>query len=165
MQRIERYFVPDEALREALLNALCHKQYESGIPIQISVYEDRLYIANCGRLPENWTIENLMTKHASKPYNPGDIMIKFTASEDMLISNTLKGVTERVTVKVTEKEQEVLSLLIEDPAYTYSALTDKLGISRKAVSLRIKSLKEKGIIKRIGSDKRGHWDINNDLLK
>ena len=66
MQRIERYFVPDEALREALLNALCHKQYESGIPIQISVYEDRLYIANCGRLPENWTIENLMTKHASK---------------------------------------------------------------------------------------------------
>ena len=29
MQRIERYFVPDEALREALLNALCHKQYEA----------------------------------------------------------------------------------------------------------------------------------------
>lgn len=40
MQRIERYFVPDAALREALLNALCHKQYESGVPIQISVYED-----------------------------------------------------------------------------------------------------------------------------
>ena len=33
IQRIERYFVPDDALREALLNALCHKQYESGIPI------------------------------------------------------------------------------------------------------------------------------------
>lgn len=48
MQRIERYFVPDEALREALLNALCHKQYESGIPIQISVYEDRgiMFIAH-----------------------------------------------------------------------------------------------------------------------
>lgn len=55
MQRIERYFVPDAALREALLNALCHKQYESGVPIQISVYEDKLYIANCGRLPDNWT--------------------------------------------------------------------------------------------------------------
>ena len=55
MQRIERYFVPEEALREALLNALCHKQYQSGVPIQISVYEDKLYIANCGCLPENWT--------------------------------------------------------------------------------------------------------------
>ncbi len=53
IQRIERYFVPDAALREALLNALCHKQYESCTPIQISVYDDRLYIANCGKLPEN----------------------------------------------------------------------------------------------------------------
>lgn len=52
MQRIERYFVPDAALREALLNALCHKDYSVGIPIQVSVYEDRLYIANCGSLPE-----------------------------------------------------------------------------------------------------------------
>lgn len=70
MRRIERYFVPDAALREAILNALCHKDYSCGIPIQISIYEDRLYIANCGRLPENWTVQNLMSKHASKPFNP-----------------------------------------------------------------------------------------------
>ena len=70
VQRIERYFVPEAALREALLNAICHKQYQSGIPIQISVYEDRLYVANIGSLPEDWTLENLMQKHASKPYNP-----------------------------------------------------------------------------------------------
>ena len=70
MQRIERYFVPEDALREAILNALCHKQYQSGVPIQISVYEDKLYIANCGCLPENWTLHNLMQKHASAPYNP-----------------------------------------------------------------------------------------------
>ena len=68
--RRERYFVPEAALREALLNAICHKQYESRIPIQVSVYEDRLYVANVGRLPENWTLENLMGKHASLPYNP-----------------------------------------------------------------------------------------------
>lgn len=70
MQRIERYFVPEDALREAILNALCHKQYQSGVPVQISVYEDKLYIANCGCLPENWSLENLMSKHASVPYNP-----------------------------------------------------------------------------------------------
>ena len=70
MQRIERYFVPEAALREALLNALCHKDYSGGVPIQISVYEDRLYIANCGRLPQDWTIENLMSKHASTPLIP-----------------------------------------------------------------------------------------------
>lgn len=70
MQRIERYFVPEDALREAILNALCHKQYQSGVPVQISVYEDKLYIANCGCLPENWSLKNLMSKHASAPYNP-----------------------------------------------------------------------------------------------
>ena len=70
MQRIERYFVPDAALREALLNSLCHKDYARGIPIQVSVYDDRLYIANCGRLPESWTIKKLMEKHSSEPFNP-----------------------------------------------------------------------------------------------
>ena len=70
MQRVERYFVPLVALRGALFNAVCHKQYESGIPIQISVYEDRLYVANVGSLPETWTLEKLMSKHASNPYNP-----------------------------------------------------------------------------------------------
>lgn len=79
MQRIERYFVPDEALREALLNALCHKDYASGVPIQISVYEDKLYIGNCGRLPENWTKENLMSKHASKPFNPNIAHVYYLA--------------------------------------------------------------------------------------
>ena len=70
LQRIERYFVPKEALREALLNAICHKDYSSGIPIQVSVYPDKLYIANCGHLPENLTVEKLMSKHSSEPFNP-----------------------------------------------------------------------------------------------
>lgn len=70
IRRIERYFIPLDAFREALLNAIIHKQYEKGIPVQISVYDDRLYIANCGQLPENWTVENLMAKHASQPFNP-----------------------------------------------------------------------------------------------
>ena len=70
MQRIERYFLSEDALRKALLNALCHKQYQSVVPVQISVYEDKLYIANCGCLPENWALGNLMRKHASSPYNP-----------------------------------------------------------------------------------------------
>lgn len=70
IQRIERYFVPRDALREALINAVCHKRYESCIPIQVSVYDDRLYVANDGGLPEGWTAKKLMDKHDSKPYNP-----------------------------------------------------------------------------------------------
>ena len=69
--------------------------------------------------------------------------------------------TEKVT-EVTEPEKEILSLLLEDPAYTYAVLADKLGISRKTVSLRIKQLKGKGILQRIGSDTKGHCQINKN---
>ena len=89
IQRIERYFVPEEALREALLNAICHKKYQSSIPIQISVYEDRLYIANMGSLPEDWTIDNLMNKHASAPYNPDIANVFYLAG---FIENWGRGV-------------------------------------------------------------------------
>ncbi len=68
--RIEAYPFPPKAMREALLNAIVHKDYSSGIPIQISVYEDKIYFWNDGRLPETWTIETLLKKHPSKPYNP-----------------------------------------------------------------------------------------------
>ena len=70
LQRIETYPVPEPALREALLNAVVHKDYGSGIPIQISVYPDKLMIWNPGQLPPDWTIESLLEKHASEPFNP-----------------------------------------------------------------------------------------------
>lgn len=68
--RREHYPVPLEALREALLNAVVHKDYASATPIQISVYPDKLMIWNPGELPENWSIETLLGKHSSRPFNP-----------------------------------------------------------------------------------------------
>ncbi|WP_051397922.1 ATP-binding protein, partial [Runella limosa] len=70
IQRIEELPFPEAALREALLNAIAHKDYSSGIPIQISVYADKIIFWNEGTLPENWTVENLKQKHASRPFNP-----------------------------------------------------------------------------------------------
>ena len=58
------------ALREALLNAVVHKDYGSGIPVQISVYDDRLVLWNPGALQEHWTLERLLGKHPSLPFNP-----------------------------------------------------------------------------------------------
>ena len=68
--RIEQYPFPKEALREALFNAIIHKNYATQIPVQVSVYEDRLYISNDCVFPPGWTVETLMSKHRSKPYNP-----------------------------------------------------------------------------------------------
>lgn len=68
--RVETYPFPKEAIREAVFNAIAHKFYGALIPIQISVYADRIYIANDCIFPEDWTINDLMGKHRSRPYNP-----------------------------------------------------------------------------------------------
>jgi ATP-dependent DNA helicase RecG len=70
LSRIETYEYPKDALREALLNAIAHKDYAGCTPIQIRVYGDRIKIWNEGQLPENWTIEDLLQEHSSRPYNP-----------------------------------------------------------------------------------------------
>jgi ATP-dependent DNA helicase RecG len=70
INRVETYEYPKDAVREALLNAIAHKDYSGGVPIQISVYFNRIFIWNEGQLPEDWTVQNLMEKHASRPYNP-----------------------------------------------------------------------------------------------
>ena len=70
LSRIETYEYPEDALREALLNAVSHKDYAGCTPIQISVYSDKIMIWNIGQLPENWTVDMLQQKHSSIPYNP-----------------------------------------------------------------------------------------------
>jgi ATP-dependent DNA helicase RecG len=70
LQRVERYPLPLEALREALLNALVHKDYASGAPVQLSVYDDQVIFWNPGRLPDDWTVDRLLSQHPSHPANP-----------------------------------------------------------------------------------------------
>lgn len=79
LTRVETYEYPKDALREAVLNAVAHKDYTGPYPIQISVYPDKIMIWNYGRLPENWTVEDLLDKHSSQPRNP-DIATAFFRS-------------------------------------------------------------------------------------
>ncbi len=79
LQRIETWPVPMPALREAVLNAVVHKDYAGGATIQISVYPDKLMIWNPGELPPDWTVEKLLGKHASIPFNPDVASVFFRA--------------------------------------------------------------------------------------
>lgn len=59
-RREERWEYPEEAVREALVNALVHRDYLlSGTDIELSVYEDRLEIVSPGRLPNAITPERM----------------------------------------------------------------------------------------------------------
>ena len=70
LQRIENYPMPRAALREAVMNAVVHRDYSTGSPIQIRVYDDHLTIANDCRLPEGTTLSGLINAHKSVSINP-----------------------------------------------------------------------------------------------
>ncbi len=70
LYRKEHLPLPMPALREALLNAVVHKDYSVHTAIQISIYPDKLMLWNPGQLPDKWTLEKLLSKHESIPYNP-----------------------------------------------------------------------------------------------
>ena len=70
IQRVEKYPYPESALREAVTNAISHKNYSGATPIQIKVFEDKISIWNDAVLPANWTVDVLKRPHPSKPYNP-----------------------------------------------------------------------------------------------
>jgi len=71
MQRKEIWDYPIEALREAVINALIHRDYfQAGQEIQIRVYDDRVVITNPGSLPEGMTVDELKREgHRSLPRN------------------------------------------------------------------------------------------------
>ena len=69
--RVETFPVPKEAMREAVINAVIHRDYASTSPIQIRVYDHRITLWNPGQLPPDWSVEQLTGEHSSRPHNPG----------------------------------------------------------------------------------------------
>lgn len=70
LHRVETFLWPREAFREVLLNAVNHKAYEKGIPIQIRIYEDKITIWNDGLWPEQLDVSRIYERHPSLPHNP-----------------------------------------------------------------------------------------------
>lgn len=60
MRREEQLEIPAEALREALINALCHRDYSNPrASVSLAIYSDRVEIVNPGRFPTQLTPENI----------------------------------------------------------------------------------------------------------
>ena len=69
LHRKEPLEIPEDALREIIFNSIVHK-LQIGTWNQMSIYDDHIRLWNEGALPEDYTVETLMSKHTSKPRNP-----------------------------------------------------------------------------------------------
>ena len=71
LQRIDEPLYPPLATREALANALCHRDYAlGGGSIGLAVYDDRLEVTSTGSLHFGLTPDDLFDQHESRPWNP-----------------------------------------------------------------------------------------------
>jgi len=69
-RREEIWDYPLDALREGIVNAICHRDYSDNADIQIKVFDERIQIWSPGFLPFNLTVEELYSPfHSSKPRN------------------------------------------------------------------------------------------------
>ena len=70
-ERIDEPLYPPLAAREALANALCHRDYSiGGGSVGIAIYDDRLEVTSSGSLHFGLTPEKLFAPHESRPWNP-----------------------------------------------------------------------------------------------
>ena len=83
--------------------------------------------------------------------------------------NTNSEVTEKVTDKLSETEERIIALIQSNPYITQKMLSEAIGLTRPYVGRKLLGLQARNIIRRVGPDKGGYWEvlrrINGGFLK
>jgi ATP-dependent DNA helicase RecG len=148
LHRIENWEYPYKAVREAIINAIVHRDY-TGAPIQISVYNDKIIIWNEGKLPYGYTVESLKKRHSSRPYNPliasvffkGGLIEAWGKGTINIINECLKANLPEPTFAT---EFGGISVTLHKDKYTSDNLS-RLGLNERQIKA-VLFVKEKGKI-------------------
>ena len=205
--REDIYEIPLDALREAIVNAIIHRDYSmGGTSIYVSVFDDRVEIVNPGGLPVGVTKDNFgkesirrnliiadlfhrmgkVERMGSGIERMRNLMVKAKLQAPVFTADTFfhaifyrnpeyalkadagkeagksAGLGVKLGVKLGVNEAKIIGLVKEDRFVTIIQIADILGISTTAVEKNITKLREKGILKREGSDKTGSWVVSVD---
>jgi len=208
VNRKDIYEIPFEALREAIANAIIHRDYSvRGTSLMVEVSDDRVEIINPGVFPwhqkkdfgkisvrRNERIADLFFRMDKvelagtgirrmreamaaaglplpKIRQSGFYTIVFkrpTGSEvkkeeeDITNETTQESWVKKLGQKLGQNERKVLGIIDRNKFVTIPELAATLRISTTAVENNLAKLKSKKVLKRVGPDKGGHWEIVND---
>ncbi|MBI5064929.1 putative DNA binding domain-containing protein [Candidatus Woesearchaeota archaeon] len=192
-RRKESWEIPIEALREAVLNALIHRDYRKNSFVCLKIHDESITISNPGKLPAEIKIKDLYKEHDSELRNPliakiffltgyidtwgkGTINIINLLKENKLSLPTfeenqgnfkIKFKREYFSERAEEKfgegsersSEKIIALIKENKHINARQMARIIGISQRAVEKQLAILKDKKIIKRIGPDKGGYWQV------
>ena len=175
---------------------IVHRDYRSSSDSIVKVFDNKIEFYNPGRLPENITVDDLLSNnYKSTPrnkliadflkslgliekYGSGIKRIVDYFTEENLPSPEFKNISdgfmvtvfsgkhfsfsENVTENVTEKRKiAIFNLIKDDNKISTTQIAKKLNVARRTIARDINLLKNNGIIKRIGPDKGGYWEVKN----
>ena len=187
-QRKEEPEIPITALREIVINAFCHAQYNSNTAFEISVFKDRVSIYSPGFFPSGFTPEDFAINHEEPiMLNPKIINVLFKTCEIESFGygfentfkickknkvryeyeNTKSGfrftfyrpLEQKYANEISETERSVYDTIRKDNYIRTKQISEIINKSEKTVYRAIKQLKEKKFIERIGDDYSGYWKI------
>ena len=123
-------------------------QEKLGVDENISAYVLRIAEGLCGT--PNVEQENQI-----------DMDLQRTTEEN---SGQLMEMEQKSSLKSSLKSsQKILELISASPSITISEIAVRLGMTKRGVDKNIKRLKEQGVIRRVGPDKGGHWEVIESL--
>lgn len=186
LYRIDVPEINKDAFREAIINAFCHRDYYEHDSVNIAIFKDRLEIRSPGDLYGGLTIEQIKKETVSRRRNEvianifhevhfvekwgrgirlilskePDADFKIIAGIFITTFKRKDETTLETTLKTTLKtEDKILELIKQNPKYTKEDLARQLDVTIDGVKYHIKKLRKKGLLKRIGPAKGGHWKI------
>ncbi|MDR1397166.1 MAG: putative DNA binding domain-containing protein [Desulfarculales bacterium] len=111
IQRKEIPEIPIEAIREAIINSYCHRQYTLSQNNEITIYSNRVEIYNPGRFPEGLTPQDFINgKERSKKRNPLLAQLMYYSKDIESFGTGLKRITEACDEASVKVEFEMLKL-------------------------------------------------------
>ncbi len=183
--RTEHWEIPEIAFKEAIINALSHRDYyDKGAKISIELFEDRVEISNPGGLTSAISTEEFGTKsHSRNPLVFGLFvrmdMVEQVGSGVGRIQDALKAkklpqatfktdgiftvVFKRTITKSSGKSSgissrdHIIQLIKANPLITRVELSKLTGVTTKGVDYHLTKMQKEGVLKRKGSRKTGSW--------
>jgi len=186
-EREEKYEYPPKAIREAIINAICHRDYEIQSNVQIRIFDDRIEVWGCGPLPEPLTPEDLKKKHKSILRNPligrcfflikyieewgtgtnriVELCLKYGLPEPVfeevsgsfIITFRKYKISEEIMKVLSNEERVIVDFIKENGRISRKECVELLNISPTTAFRHFKSLEKKKILKRIGKGKNVYY--------
>ena len=135
-------------------NALVRANYTN---MQKGIYMNTEYLEKFFRnilLDENNELKNRYTHIDYDEY-----MKKVSVKDTGKITEKSHKNHSKVTVNLTEVQQNIVNAIKQNQFVSQTEIAKELSLARETVNRNMKKLQEKGIIKRIGADKHGHWEV------